>query len=276
MSTPDPSSLTPEGTRAYRGRVAQEAETIRERAGTVPSVAVLLPSRIASLDAVTIEAEWALGDGREETSTGSFAVATLGGTRVLLHRGGRSLREGHTPREVVRPARALIEAGADTLVLVAPAVCVAPDRPASLALVTDHINFQGANPLVGPNVEAWGPRFPDMTVAYAPALRRAAADVARRAGLPLDEGVYLATLGPGGGTRAERRMARRLGADYVGEGLVQEVIAARHMGARVLGVAVVEPASRADTDDATAEVRSRLQTLLGGVVAAAPADEKSV
>jgi purine-nucleoside phosphorylase len=276
MSTPDPSSLTPEGTRAYRRRVAQGAETIRERAGTVPSVAVLLPSRTAPLDGAMVEAEWALGDGGGKTSTGAFAVATLDGTRILLHRGSRSLREGHTPREVVRPVRALIEAGADTLVLVAPAACVAPDRPAPLALVTDHINFQGANPLVGPNVDAWGPRFPDMTTAYAPALRRAAADVARRAGLPLDEGVYLATLGPGGGTRAERRMARRLGADYVGEGLVQEVIAARHMGARVLGVAVVEAASRAGTDAAAAGAHSRLRTLLAGVVAEAPADEKSV
>jgi purine-nucleoside phosphorylase len=112
-------------------------------------------------------------------------------------------------------------------------------EPGSLLLVSDHLNLQGSSPLVGPNEEELGPRFPDMSDAYDPALREAARAAAARLGITVDEGVYAAWLGPAFETPAEIRMLRTLGADVVGMSLVPEVLAARHMGMRCLGLSLV-------------------------------------
>jgi purine-nucleoside phosphorylase len=108
-----------------------------------------------------------------------------------------------------------------------------------LVLISDHINLQGLNPLAGPNDEALGPRFPDMSEAYSADLRRLAKDVAGELGIALNEGVYAAMLGPSYETPAEIRYLRAIGADLVGMSTVPEVIAANHMGARVLAISCV-------------------------------------
>jgi purine-nucleoside phosphorylase len=152
-------------------------------------------------------------------------------------------------------------------------------RRGDLMLLTDHINFQGQNPLVGPNVDDWGPRFPDMTEPYDPALRRTINDAAREDGISLRKGIYLALLGPNEETSAEHRMARRLGADAVGTGVVPEVIAARHMDVRVLALTILTeqhltgdgPSTAAD-GQSLQTARARLRRLLAGVVSRLNAD----
>lgn len=148
--------------------------------------------------------------------------------------------EGHSLEQVTFPIRVLRELGVRTLVTSGAAGGMEPlwDR-GDLVLISDHINLMGDNPLVGPNVDEQGPRFPDMTEAYDAGLRRAAREEALEMGLQLREGVYVGVPGPQLETPAEYRMLRTLGADLVGMSTVPEVIVARHAGMRVLGTAVV-------------------------------------
>ena len=141
----------------------------------------------------------------------------------------------------------------------------------ALMLIEDHINLLGANPLVGQNDEALGPRFPDMTYVYDRQLRAMAIEAAREAGVPLERGVYLATLGPSYETPAEIRAFRAMGADAVGMSTVPEAIAARHMGAAVAGLSCItnpaagvvdEPLRHDDVMETAARVRGQFIALL--------------
>jgi purine-nucleoside phosphorylase len=126
---------------------------------------------------------------------------------------------------------------------------VNPDlRAGDLMLITDHINLMGANPLIGPNDEKLGPRFPDMSNAYDPELRELALDAARELGIELKQGVYLAVTGPSYETAAEVRAFRALGADAVGMSTVPEVIYANYLGLRVLGLSVIANMAVGTTD----------------------------
>jgi purine-nucleoside phosphorylase len=284
MSSPDPTALTVESTRAYRRRVEEAAEALKESVSNVPKVGLVLPDTVFPADGAGLgEAFSAQTEGAGigqlpgiEAKTVTPVVGTLADRLVVVLRGTPGLHDGYTPREVVAPVRMLAVAGVETLIFADTAVSVAPEiAPADLVVLSDHINFQGANPLVGPNVEDWGPRFPDMTTPYDAALRRTAEAVGRREDIPLRAGVYLAGLGPSPATRAEARMARTLGADVVGTRIVPEVIAARHMGVRVLAVSIVArrgrssgpPAERA-AGEAVARARPSLRTLLAGVARA--------
>ena len=119
-------------------------------------------------------------------------------------------------------------------------------EPADLMLIVDHINFTGRNPLVGPNVDEWGPRFPDMTEPYSKRLQKVAIAVAKEKGITLHRGVYVGVLGPSMETAAETRMLRSLGADAVGMSTIMEVITAVHLGIEVLAVSVITNVNRPD------------------------------
>ena len=167
-------------------------------------------------------------------------LGKLGGKTVLLMQGRLHLYEGHTMEEIVFPVRLMGLLGIRALVVTNAAGGVNLSyRVGDLMLMEDHINLMGTNPLIGPNLDCLGERFPDMSRAYSPALRALAKAQADRMGLELREGVYAGLTGPSYETPAEIRMLRILGADAVGMSTVPEVIAARHMGIEVLGISLI-------------------------------------
>jgi purine-nucleoside phosphorylase len=171
---------------------------------------------------------------------GTLVTGNLGGVQLWVLRGRAHLYEGHSPAKVVFGVRVLHRLGVRTLVLTNAAGGIDPSFAAgSLVLISDHVNLQGASPLVGPNDDSLGPRFPDLTDAYDPQLRRHARESAARLGIDLGEGVYAAWLGPAFETPAEIRFIRAIGADLVGMSTVPEVLAARHLGIRCLAFSCV-------------------------------------
>jgi purine-nucleoside phosphorylase len=150
------------------------------------------------------------------------------------------LYEGHDPERVVFGVRLLARLGCRAVVLTNAAGGLDPSwSPGDLMLVTDHLNLMGRSPLVGPNDDRLGPRFPDMTEAYDRALSALAREAARENGIALREGVYAGLLGPTYETPAEIRMLRTLGADAVGMSTVPEVIALRHLGVRTAAISCI-------------------------------------
>lgn len=171
---------------------------------------------------------------------GKLLLGTLAGRRVAALQGRIHAYEGHSLAAVVFPIRVLRALGCRTLVLAGAVGGMHPlwDR-GDIVLLADHLNLFGDSPLVGPNDDRVGPRFPDMSAAYDPALRALAREAARELGLTLREGVYAGVAGPQLETAAEYRMLRAMGADVVGMSTVPEVIAAVHAGMRVLAFSVV-------------------------------------
>ncbi len=209
---------------------------------------------------------------------GRLIAGKLAGVPVWAMQGRIHYYEGYSMLEVVRPVRVLRELGVATLIVTNAAGGLNPAfRPGDLMLITDHINLFGANPLLGPNEDAFGPRFPDMTYAYDPELRAVARSVAEREGVSVQEGVYMGLSGPTYETPAEIRAFRTLGADAVGMSTVPEVIAARHMGVRVLGISCIsnmaagmlpQPLNHIEVMETTARVAREFVRLIKGVVAA--------
>jgi purine-nucleoside phosphorylase len=171
---------------------------------------------------------------------GTLVLGTLDGVPVAVMRGRAHLYEGIGADRVVFGVRVLAALGIRSLVVTNASGGINPEfEPGQLVLISDHVNLQGTSALVGPNDESLGPRFPDMSDAYDAAFRARAHDAAARLGLRLGEGVYAAWLGPQFETPAEIRFMRAAGGDLAGMSTVQEVIAARHLGVRVLGISVV-------------------------------------
>lgn len=212
-----------------------------------PRIALILGS---GLDALADEIEAIrsfpyaeLRDFPRPTVAGHAGTAVLGrlaGVPILLLRGRAHLYEGKPPALVATWIRRLHKLGIRTLLLTnAVGSLQETMAPGSLVAITDHINFQGTNPLVGPNDDAVGPRFPDMSAVYDPMIRDRLAVTASATGITLHEGVFMAFLGPTFETPAEIRAARTLGADIVGMSTVPEAIAAVHCGMRVAAISVV-------------------------------------
>lgn len=170
---------------------------------------------------------------------GTAYSVQMGDHHVLLLAGRPHAYEGHSMEAVTFPVRSAIVAGARKVVLTnAAGGCGDDIEPGDLVLITDHLNMSGISPLMGPNDDRLGPRFPDMTDVYTPALRQKAHAAAGVVGQQLREGVYFWWHGPMFETPAEVRMAKMLGADLVGMSTVPEATAARHMGAEVLAMSL--------------------------------------
>ena len=175
-----------------------------------------------------------------ETHAGELTAGSLAGRHAVLLNGRAHYYEGHSIRDVAFPVRVLRALGVRTLVLTSASGGLNPlYEPADLVVVVDHINLMGENPLVGPNEDALGPRFPDMSEPYSRELIALARETAREDKVPLREGVFAGVAGPNLETRAEYRFLRWAGADLVGMSVVPETIAAVHAGMRVLAISVI-------------------------------------
>ncbi len=171
---------------------------------------------------------------------GRFVFGRLAGKFVVCMQGRFHYYEGREMSEIVLPVRVMKQLGIEALVVTNAAGGVNTSfSVGDLMLIKDHINFMGTNPLIGPNADEYGPRFCDMGKTYTPRLREAAKEAAKRRGVELKEGVYLACTGPSYETPAEIRAFRTLGADAVGMSTVPEVIAASHCSLPVLAISLI-------------------------------------
>ncbi|GAB4370343.1 MAG: purine-nucleoside phosphorylase [Bryobacter sp.] len=209
---------------------------------------------------------------------GKLVFGQLAGRPVAVMSGRAHYYEGHSMEKVVWGVRVLAQLGAQEFLLTNAAGGIQLRySQGTLVLITDHINLQGANPLVGPNDDSLGPRFPDMTYAYSPRLREIALAQAAAHGIPLEQGVYAALSGPTYETPAEIRFLRTIGADLVGMSTVPETIALNHMGREVLGLSCVtnmaagvldQPINHEEVLETGRAVRERFSTLVKAIVAA--------
>jgi purine-nucleoside phosphorylase len=201
---------------------------------------------------------------------GQIAPEKPGEIPVAAMQGRVHLYEGYSPREVVFPIRVLARMGIRALILTNAAGGINLEfKQGALVVIRDHINLQGQNPLVGPNDERFGPRFPDMTQAYAKPYRDIARQAAGKMGKTIHEGVYAGLLGPSYETPAEIRYLRSIGADLVGMSTVPEVIAARHLGMKVLAISCVTNMAAGILDQALnhAEVLETAERVKGDFMA---------
>jgi purine-nucleoside phosphorylase len=212
-----------------------------------PQIAVVLGSGLGAFaDELTdrIEIPYSQIPGWPQPTTeghaGMLVAGSCGPAEVAVMSGRVHLYEGYSPAEAIFGIRVLAHLGVRNVVLTNAAGAINPAyERGTLVLVSDHINLQGSNPLTGPNNESLGPRFPDMTEAYSADLRKTAQLLAEDLCIALPEGVYAAVLGPSFETPAEIRYLRTIGADLVGMSTVPEVIAANHMGLRVMAISCV-------------------------------------
>jgi purine-nucleoside phosphorylase len=230
-----------------RNQIIEARDYIQARTHIKPQLALVLGSGLGDLvDEVIVDAEFPYHEipnfavSTVEGHAGKLVLGTLKGKAVAVMQGRLHYYEGHPMSAVIFPIRVLHALGAETLFVTNAAGGLNPDyTPGDLMLIIDHINMMGDNALIGPNDQALGPRFPDMTNTYTPALRDLALAIAAQAGIPLQQGVYAAWSGPTFETPAERRFLRLIGGDAVGMSTVPEVTAARHMGMQILGFSVI-------------------------------------
>ncbi|MGH7476850.1 MAG: purine-nucleoside phosphorylase [Longimicrobiales bacterium] len=259
------------------------AAAVRQQSDVEPEVAIILGTGLGALAGqMDAAAEIPYAEiphfplATVETHSGRLLLGSLAGRRVAVLQGRFHRYEGYTLQQVVLPVRVLRLLGARALIVSNACGGMNPLwRAGELVLLDDHINLLGDNPLVGPNLDELGSRFPDMSEPYDLALQALAESVALELRIPLRRGVYAAVSGPNLETRAEYRMLRTLGADVVGMSTVPEVIAARHAGMRVLGLSIItdecfpdalEPADITTIIRIAAEAEPKLTALIAGVL----------
>ena len=267
----------------YYARVSETVEWLRQRHGAPPEVAVVLGSGLGDFtEALGDAIGCAYSDVPNWPASavvghaGRLVVGTIRGRRVAALSGRVHYYEGHDLRTVTFGIRALAALGIRTLILTNAAGGINTDfEPGSLMLIDDHINLLGSNPLVGPNEDRFGPRFPDMSEVYSARLREIAIDASARTGVGLKRGVYVAVHGPSYETPAEIRAFRTLGADAVGMSTVPEAIVARHMGMEVLGISCIsnaaagvlpQPLVHDEVMEVARRVRTQFSTLLEAII----------
>jgi purine-nucleoside phosphorylase len=268
----------------YLEKVDEAVAAIRKRAaGGVPDVAIILGSGLGDFagqlkDAVSMPygdlPNWPASNviGHE----GRLVIGALAGKRVAALSGRVHFYEGHDLRTVTFATRVMGRLGVKALILTNAAGGVNVKlTPGMLMIMDDHINLLGSNPLVGPNEDRFGPRFPDMTEVYSARLRGLADAVARDQGLRLGHGVYVALHGPSYETPAEIRFLRTIGADAVGMSTVPEAIVSRHMGVEVLGISCItnaaagvlpQPLNHAEVMEVAQRVKGAFAALLEGII----------
>lgn len=268
----------------YSQHVDEAVAAVRARiGGAVPAAAIVLGSGLGDFanrltDAVSLPygeiPHWPAANviGHE----GRLVVGNLGAKRVAALSGRAHFYEGHDLRTVTFATRVIARVGVHALILTNAAGGVNVQlTPGMLMVMDDHINLLGSNPLVGPNEDAFGPRFPDMSEVYSKRLRALADAVAREQELRIGHGVYVAVHGPSYETPAEIRFLRGIGADAVGMSTVPEAIVARHMGVEVLGISCItnaaagvlpQPLNHDEVMAVARQVRGAFAALLEGII----------
>lgn len=249
------------------------ADQIRPHMQHAPRAAILLGTGLGGVaEALAVDARISysalagMPQATAESHAGEVLLGTLAGLPVVAFSGRLHCYEGHDAIEVAAPVRIAKALGADTLLMGSAVGGMSPyHQRGDLVLIEDHINLMGVNPLVGPNDDALGPRWPDMIEPYSKALGTVAQQAALAAGIALQPGVYVGVLGPNLETRAEYRMLRTLGADVVGMSTVPEAIAAVHAGMRTVALAIVTDLCLADALEPV-----DIQAIIGAAAAAEP------
>ena len=269
---------------SYYDQVQSAAQLIRSKSKTMPPTAVVLGSGLGSF-ASSVDREtsityseipyWPASNviGHE----GRLVIGEVDGRAIAALSGRAHFYEGHDLRTVTFATRVLGLLGVKTLILTNAAGSINTGFvPGDLMVIDDHINLLGSSPLVGPNDDRFGVRFPDLTNVYSPRLRRVADETAAAQGLTLRHGVYVACHGPSYETPAEVRYLRMIGADAVGMSTVPEAIVARHMGIEVLGLSCItnfaagvlpQPLNHEEVLETARRVRETFIALLKGVIA---------
>lgn len=265
-------------------KIQEAAAYIKEQYPTAPEIGLILGSGLGVIADLVDNAKVVPYDqiphfpvSTVEGHAGELLLGTIQGKHVLLMKGRFHMYEGYDVDVVSFPVRVMKQLGVQTLLVTNAAGGVNTSyEVGDLMLIKDHINFTSRNPLIGPNFNELGVRFPDMSEAYSRKLRQIAKDVAKEQGLKLQEGVYIGLLGPSYETPAEIRMIRTLGADAVGMSTVSEVIVARHAGMNVLGFSCIsnmaagildQPLSHEEVMETTERVKPKFLKLILGIVA---------
>jgi purine-nucleoside phosphorylase len=267
----------------YYDEVAEAADAIRSRISTIPAIAIVLGSGLGDFanslgGAVSMPYEqlphWPAS--RVIGHEGRLVVGTVRGRMLAALSGRCHVYEGHDLRTVTFAVRALGVLGVKTVMLTNAAGGVNTGfSQGALMVIDDHLNLIGSNPLVGPNDDRFGPRFPDMSEVYSARLRRIADEAGAALGMRLPHGIYAALLGPSYETPAEIRYLRTIGADAVGMSTVPEAIAARHMGLDVLGISCItnmaagvlpHPLNHEEVMETARRIRGQFIALLEGIV----------
>jgi purine-nucleoside phosphorylase len=232
-------------------RVDQAAADIRRRCAALPETAIVLGSGLGDFSDTLLDAiatsytelpHWPASN--VVGHAGRLVIGNVAGKRIAALSGRVHFYEGYDLAAVVFATRVMGRLGVRHLVLTNAAGGINTTlTQGALMIIDDHINMMGTNPLIGPNDDRFGPRFPDMSEVYSARLRKIADDAARTRGVPVSHGVYVAVPGPSYETPAEINFFRTLGADAIGMSTVPEAIAARHMGIEVLGISCITNAA---------------------------------
>lgn len=220
---------------------------LRRRATIDPQIGIVLGTGLGGLgDKIEVDRNFPYREipnfpvSTVESHRGRLIFGTLQGKKVVAMQGRFHHYEGYSMQEITFPIRIFGHIGVKVLIVSNAAGGLdSRFRKGDLMIISDHINLMGTNPLIGPNVDAWGPRFPDMCEPYSKELIRLAVDAAKEEGIPIRKGVYAAVFGPSMETAAETRFLRIIGADAVGMSTVPEVIVAKHMNLEVLGISII-------------------------------------
>ncbi|OEF98475.1 purine-nucleoside phosphorylase [Desulfuribacillus alkaliarsenatis] len=263
-------------------KLQEAARYIEERIAKKPDIGLVLGSGLGELaeriDGVRISYSEipSFPESTVEGHKGQLVIGELEGKQVVAMQGRFHFYEGYCIQNVVFPIRVLKLLGITKLIVTNAAGGVNTGlQPGDLMLITDHINLSGENPLIGPNLEEFGPRFPDMSSAYSKGLRKKALEIANNQGYTMKEGVYAAMSGPSYETPAEVRMLRTLGVDAVGMSTAPEVITAVHTGIEVLGISCIsnmaagileQPLTHDEVIETTEKVKQKFAGIVLGVI----------
>lgn len=275
--------MQPETVEEFRSKRDEALTFIREQTELRPNYLVILGTGLGHLaDEIDVAHAISYADiphfpvSTVESHAGQLLFGTLGGKEVVAMQGRFHYYEGYTMQQIAFPIRVLKALSTDTLIVSNACGGLNTNfRRGDIMLINDHINMLGDNPLIGPNDDELGPRFPDMSEPYTERLMEIAEGVALDNGIKMHQGVYLALSGPTLETKAEYRFLRLIGADVVGMSTVPEVIAAVHMNMEVLGISVItdecfpdalEPVDIEDVLEAAGMAEPKMTKVIIGVL----------